>query len=106
MSRSRRKTPVYAVASTRSESQDKREWHQRWRARVRDQLAASGPDGDPQPLDRRAVSDPWRMGKDGKRWIGPRRLREAAESAAAHAGRPEPERKSLQARLLAKWRAK
>jgi hypothetical protein len=106
MSRSRRKTPVYAVASARSEAVDKRLWHQRWRAWVRDQLAASGPGGDPQPLDRRAVSDPWSMAKDGKRWIGLHRLREAAESAAAHAGRPESERKSLQARLLAKWRAK
>lgn len=106
MSRSCRKTPVYAVASARSEAVDKRLWHQRWRARVRDQLAGSGPDGDPQPLDRRVVSDPWRMDKDGKRRIGPRRLREAAESAAARAGRLEPERKSLQARLLAKWRAK
>lgn len=106
MSRSHRKTPIHAVTSARSESQDKRLWHQRWRTRVRDQLAAAGPDGDPQPLDRRAVSDPWGMAKDGKRWIGPHRLREAAESAAAHAGRTDPERKSLRARLLAKWRAK
>ena len=106
MSRSRRKKPVYAITSARSEAVDKRLWHQRWRARARDQLVPSGPDGDPQPLNRRAVSDPWRMDKDGKRWIGPRRLREAAESAASHAGRSEPERKSLQARLLAKWRAK
>lgn len=106
MSRSRRKSPVHAVASARSEAVDKRLWHKRWRARVRDQLAASAPDGDPQPLDRRAVSDPWSMAKDGKCWIGLRRLREAAEASAAHAGRPATERKSLQARLLAKWRAK
>lgn len=106
MSRSHRKTPVYAVTKARSEATDKRLWHQRWRARVRNQLAAAGPDGDPQPLDRRLVSDPWNMDKDGKLWIGPRRLRAAAESAAAHAGRSEPERKSLRARLLSKWRAK
>ena len=106
MSRSHRKTPVYAVTSARSEARDKRLWHQRWRARVRNQLAAAGPDADPQPLDRRVVSNPWNMDKDGKRWIAPHRLRAAAESAAAHAGRPEAERKSLRARLLAKWRAK
>lgn len=106
MSRSYRKTPVYAVTSARSEATDKRLWHQRWRARVRSQLAAPGPDADPQPLDRRAVSDPWNMDKDGKLWIAPHRLRAAAASAAAHTGRPEPERKALRARLLAKWRGK
>ena len=106
MSRSHRKTPIYAVTKARSEAVDKRLWHRRWRARVRKQLAVPGPDCDPQPLDRRTVSDPWTMGKDGKCWIGPRRLREAAASAAAHAGRPESERESLRMRLLAKWRAK
>ena len=43
------------------------------------------------------MSNPWSMTKDGKHLIGPRRLREAAESAAMHAGWTEPERKSLQA---------
>ena len=106
MSRSHRKTSVHAITSARSEAEDKRSWHQRWRARVRNQLVTAGQDNDLQPLDRRAVSDPWHMAKDGKCWIEPRRLREAAESAAKHEGRPQAERASLQARLLARWQAK
>jgi len=46
------------------------------------------------------------MAKDGKAWFGPGRQREISERFAASRARLLPERKSLQARLLAKWRAK
>ena len=48
----------------------------------------------------------WEMAKDGKHWFDPRRQREVAEHIAARSNQLQPEHKSLQARLLAKWRAK
>lgn len=44
------------------------------------------------------------MAKDGKHWFDPRRQREVAERIAARRSQLQPERKALQARLLAKWR--
>ena len=66
MSRSRRKTPIFGITTATSEAEDKRLWHKRLRAKTRDQLKA-GPE-DPIPVDRREVSDPWGMAKDGKRF--------------------------------------
>ena len=66
MSRSRRKTPIFGITTAPSEAEDKRLWHKRLRAKTRDQLKA-GPD-DHIPVDRREVSDPWGMAKDGKRY--------------------------------------
>ena len=106
MSRSRRKTPIFGHTTARSEADDKRLWHQRWRSRERDQLASLGPDGDPLPVHRQAVSSTWDMAKDGKHWFGLRRQRETAESFATRHSQLKSERKALQARLLAKWRAK
>lgn len=48
MSRSRRKTPIVGYSTARSEADDKRLWHKRWRARERDQLAGLGPESDPR----------------------------------------------------------
>ena len=48
----------------------------------------------------------WDMAKDGKAWFDPRRQREISERIPARRARLLPKRKSLQARLLAKWRAK
>ncbi len=42
MSRSQRKTPIFGIASG-SEALDKRLWHKRWRARVRDRMAVLPP---------------------------------------------------------------
>lgn len=106
MSRSRRKTPIFGHTTARSEADDKRLWHKRWRSRVRDQLASLDPDGDPLPVPRQAVSSTWVMAKDGKHWFDPRRQREMAERIAARRSQVKPERKALQARLLAKWWAK
>ncbi len=87
MSRSRRKTPIFGYTTARSESDDKRRWHKRWRSRERDQLASFGPDGDPLPVHRQAVSSTWEMAKDGKHWFDPRRQREVAERIAARRSR-------------------
>ncbi len=106
MSRSRRKTPIFGHTTARSEADDKRLWHKRWRSRARDQLASLGADGDPLPVHRQTVSSTWDMAKDGKYWFDPRRQQELAERIAARRGHSRPERKSLRARLLAKWRAK
>jgi len=46
------------------------------------------------------------MAKDGKAWVDPSRQREIFERIATRRARLSPERKSLQARLLAKWRSK
>ena len=106
MSRSLRKTPIFGHTTARSESDDKRLWHKRWRSRERDQLASRGPDGDPLPVHRQDVSSTWDMAKDGKHWFDPRRQQKLAERIAARRSQSNPERMSLQARLLAKWRAK
>ncbi len=106
MSRSRRKVAIFGHTTARSEADDKRLWHKRWRSRERDQLASLGPESDPLPVQRQAVSSTWYMAKDGKRWFDPRRQREMAERIAARRTQLRPERKALQARLLAKWRAK
>lgn len=106
MSRSLRKTPIFGHTAARTEADDKRLWHKRWRSRERDQLASLGPEGDPFPVHRQAVSSTWDMAKDGKHWFDPRRQREIAECIAARNSPLKAERKALKARLLAKWRAK
>lgn len=106
MSRSRRKTPIFGHTTARSEADDKRLWHKRWRSRERDQLASLGPDGDPLPVHRQAVSSTWDMAKDGKHWFDPSRQCEVAERIAARRSKLKLECKALQARLLARWRAK
>ncbi|MGP6027222.1 hypothetical protein ACTX1L_30805, partial [Pseudomonas aeruginosa] len=44
MSRSRRKTPIVGHTTCRSEREDKKLWHQRWRTGERTALASSSPD--------------------------------------------------------------
>lgn len=106
MSRSLRKMPILGNTTARSEAGDKRLWHKRWRARERDQLASLGPDGDPLPVPHRAVSSTWDMAKDGKQWFDLHRQRDVAEQFANRRSPLKAVRKTLQARLLAKWRGK
>lgn len=106
MSRSRRVTPIIGNTTARSEADDKRQWHKRWRSHQRDQLASFDPDIDLLPVHRQAVSSNWDMAKDGKRWFAPYRQREAAKRIAERRSQVEPERKALEARILARWRAK
>lgn len=65
MSRSIRKSPAGGNAGG-SEKQDKKIWHSRQRAALRDALA-----GEDEVLpETKDVSNPWSMSKDGKRWYG------------------------------------
>ena len=106
MSRSYRKTPIFGIASARSEADDKRLWHKRWRSRQRDPLATIEPESEILPIHRNAVSSTWSMAKDGKLWFSPRRQQEVAKDTAARRSKLPSERAALQTRLLAKWRAK
>lgn len=70
MSRSRRKTPIYGIATVASERQDKDLWHRRFRRHERLALVHSAGNGFQvhQSVLVRDVSDPWTMGKDGHRY--------------------------------------
>lgn len=81
-------------------------WHKHWRSRERAQLATIGPDGELMPIHRHAVSSTWDLAKDGKSRFSPRRQQLAAEREAAGRSELKPERKALQAQILAKWRGK
>jgi hypothetical protein len=72
MSRSVRKTPIFGNAAGVSEKQDKRLWHQRWRAMARTRLASVSDLEAYSDPDRRAASNPWGMAKDGKAYWHPR----------------------------------
>jgi hypothetical protein len=106
MSRSHRKTPIFGHTTAHSKADDKRLWYKRWRSRQRDQLAAAAPETEIVPIHRHAVSSTWAMAKDGKSWFGPRRQQVMTERIAARRSKLKPERKALQARILAKWRGK
>jgi len=59
MSRSRNKNPIFGHTTCKSEKQDKKLWHRRFR-RNRKQ--------DIENTDIRYHSNPWSMGKDGKQY--------------------------------------
>lgn len=67
MSRSYRKTPIKDIfCGVRSEKEDKKLWHRKFR-RGNKVLVAQGR----EPRDYREFSDPWCMAKDGTRnWFG------------------------------------
>lgn len=69
MSRSKRKKPIFGITTSESEAEDKRLWHKRMRARVREQLHH---EPDPQPIHENAVGSVWAMSKDGKHYWFPR----------------------------------
>ena len=106
MSRSRRNTPIFGHTSARSEATDKRIWHKRWRSHERDRLAVLPDGADNIETPRHAVSSTWNMSKDGKSWFSPDRQRVVTEQIVSRRAKLLPERKMLQARLLAKWRSK
>lgn len=63
MSRSLRKTPIFGHTTARSEADDKRLWHKRWRSHQRDQLATAKPESEIVPIHRRIEH----LG-NGQRW--------------------------------------
>jgi hypothetical protein len=108
LSRSRRKTPITGYNTCRSERQDKKIWHRRWRTRERLALACMAPEGWDSHLSslENEVSNVWSMGKDGHHYwpVGHQVL--VAERIANFKGRSPQECSSLMKRLLHKWMGK
>lgn len=108
VSRSRRKTPIVGNTTCRSESDDKKIWHKRWRARERTALASASPDAldGHLPLLENQVSNVWAMGKDGRSYWTIRQQAATADCIANRKGRNLKERASLKQRLLRRWMSK
>lgn len=70
MSRSRRKTPIVGHTTCRSEREDKKLWHQRWRTHERTALASASPDALSAhlPLLENQVSNVWSMGNQVRKF--------------------------------------
>ena len=108
MSRSRRKTPIVGHARCRSERQDKKAWHRRWRSSERTALASASPGALEAHLPRleKQSSDVWAMGKDGRAYWSLARQKDLAEALARKAGRTPQEQASVSQRLLRMWMGK
>src|SRR6218665_4200986 len=108
MGRSRRKTPIVGRTTCRSEREDKKLWHQRWRPRERTALASASPDALSAhlPLLENQVRSVWSMGKDGRSYWPVKRQAATAAPIAQHKGPNPHERASLKKRLLRKWMSK
>ncbi|ASJ88909.1 hypothetical protein PSA83_06783 (plasmid) [Pseudomonas aeruginosa] len=96
MSRSRRKTPIVGHTTCRSEREDKKLWHQRWRTHERTALASASPEAlcAHLPLLENQVSNVWSMGKDGRSYWPIKRQAATADRIANHKGR-NPQRARL-----------
>ena len=108
MSRSHRKTPIIGNTTCRSERQDKKIWHQRWRSRGRNALISASPEAldSHLPLLENQVSNVWSMGKDGHSYWPIADQVVMAEQIANRQGCNPQERASLKKRLLHKWMGK
>ncbi len=108
MSRSRRKTPIMGHTSCRSEREDKKSWHRRWRARERTALASASPEALSAhlPLLENQISNEWLMGKDGRSYWPIARQVAMAARIANRQGRSLQKYASLKKRLLRKWMSK
>ena len=86
MSRSRRKTPIVGHTARRSERDDKKILHQRWRTRERTALASTSPEALSAhlPLLESQVSNVWSMGKDGRSYWPVERQAATADRIASH----------------------
>lgn len=77
MSKSQRRTPIFGIVRCHSEKPDKRRWHARLRqheARALHRMSLEVADTH-MTTTVRQVSDPWRMGKDGKVYGAPMQTR-------------------------------
>lgn len=107
MSRSKRRTPIFGIASFESEKPDKKIWHARMRSRVKTGLASTPSDqleGYVAPTPNK-VGSVWSMAKDGKRYFSPEKQKLVAARISAR-GKSSVERQSLKIRLLRKWAMK
>ncbi len=64
MSRSKRTKPIFGNTTSHSEKEDKKIWHRKLRHISKQKLK----DLEPSFPDRKEVSDPWDMAKDGKHY--------------------------------------
>lgn len=108
MSRSRRKVPIFGIASARSEKQDKRIWHKRMRAQERTkQTALPAHELDAHlPVVVLEVSNVWSMRKDGRIYWSKAGQANAADRQANHKARNSQEQTSLKQRLIHKFMGK
>ncbi|HBI22204.1 MAG TPA: hypothetical protein DDY37_06445 [Legionella sp.] len=104
MSRSRRKNPIFGITTCRSEQQDKKIWHQRWRSRERTALTSATPSDLEAylPVLEKQVSNVWSMGKDGRQYWSIKRQAVIAEQTAQKKGCTTKERASIKQRELHK----
>ena len=76
MSRSRKKTSIGGITTSESEKQDKRIYNRRFRHVCKQSLHI---DYEKELPDLKEYSNPWCMGKDGKKWFDamkyPKRMR-------------------------------
>jgi hypothetical protein len=107
MSRSQRKNPIQGITTARSEADDKRIWHGRWRSTERDKLLTLNETKDHLTSDKNEVSNPWTMNKDGKIWHSVSDMNSYAERIADYKAKGNSNLAiKLKARILAKWKAK
>ncbi|MDO8714463.1 MAG: hypothetical protein Q7K13_08305 [Polynucleobacter sp.] len=108
MSRSRRKVPIFGIASARSEKQDKRIWHKRMRAQERTkQTALPAHELDAHlPVVVLEVSNIGSMRKDGRIYWSKAGQDNAADRQANRKARHPQERTSLKQRLIHKFMCK
>lgn len=108
MSRSRRKIPITGHTTCRSEREDKKIWHQRWRTRERTTMAGLSPEDWDAYLGsaENEVGNVWSMGKDGRSYWPLDCQIHLAERLSNHKGNSPRERLSLKKRILHKWMGK
>lgn len=106
MGRSYRKTPIMGHTKCHSENFDKITWHKRWRAQERLKLSSLKNLEDHITVDRREVSNPWSMGKDGKQYFSLRKQARIAKKIANRYGKISQERSAIKKRLLRQWMGK
>jgi hypothetical protein len=107
MSRTQRKNPIQGVTTARSEADDKRIWHGRWRCTERDNLIKLKHLDDYITTHKNEVSNPWAMDKDGKVWRSAQDMKNYAERIASYKAKGNKNLAlKLKARILAKWKAK
>ena len=106
MSRSYRKTPVMGYTKCHSEKFDKITWHRRLRSQERIKLSSINNLDDYITVDRREVSNPWSMGKDGKQYFSLSKQIKTAKEIANRYGKSSQERSAIKVRLLRQWMGK
>ena len=106
MSRSRRKTPIFANANADSEASDKRIWHGRMRHRERQALHSADDYDAHLTTTRDDVSSTWNMAKDGKHFGDEKSREETAGWIADRRGKTDRERAAIKRRLIRRWAAK